>query len=357
LIKALIEQNFTVHISAPNVTPAVIADVAALGAQLHDVPLSRTGQNFLADFGYCRALCRLIRTLKPDHVLGYTIKPNIWGSFAARWCGVRSTSLVTGLGYAFIEMPGLKRKLIQSVAKLLYRIATTFNARVIFQNSDDMRDFIAGHALGDTSKARLVNGSGVDMAHFTPAPLPAEPVFLLIARLLRSKGVEEYAAAAHMVKSKLPGARFLLAGFLDEGPDAITASQLDEWVQSGIEYLGPLDDVRPALAMASVYVLPSWREGTPRTVLEAMAMARAVITTDAPGCRQTVEPGQTGLLVPVNDAPALAAAMQKLAYDEKLRTQMGEAGYVRVKRLYEASAVAHSTLEAMSLLAGSRPSA
>jgi glycosyltransferase involved in cell wall biosynthesis len=160
-----------------------------------------------------------------------------------------------------------------------------------------------------------------------------------------------------MVKSTLPGARFLLAGFLDEGPDAITASQLDEWVQSGIEYLGPLDDVRPALAMASVYVLPSWREGTPRTVLEAMAMARAVITTDAPGCRQTVEPGQTGLLVPVNDAPALAAAMQKLAYDEKLRTQMGEAGYVRVKRLYEASAVAHSTLEAMSLLAGSRPSA
>ncbi len=348
LIKALIAKNFTVHISAPDLKGSIAEQVSDLGAFPHNIPLSRTGQNIAADLAYFWALRKLMKRLKPDHVLGYTIKPNIWGSFAAKSCRTPSTSLVTGLGYAFIPMPGVKRKIVQMIARLLYRFATACNKTVIFQNSDDMRDFIVAHALGTPSKARLVNGSGVDMAVFTPVPLPDAPIFLLIARLLRSKGLEEYATAAKKVLVELPDARFQIAGFIDEGPDAIDQSMLEEWVASGIEYLGPLKDVRPAIAAASIYVLPSWREGTPRTVLEAMAMGRPVITTDAPGCRQTVEPGVTGILVPVKDAQSLCDAMKQLGLDGKLRHDMGAAGLVRAQMRYEAHAVALATVDAMS---------
>jgi glycosyltransferase involved in cell wall biosynthesis len=349
LIKALIELDFEVHISAPNLTAIVVEKVAALGAHAHDVPLGRTGQNLIEDISYFLALRKLMLQIKPGYVLGYTIKPNIWGSLAARSCGISSSSLVTGLGYAFIRRPGLKRKIVQKIARLLYRIATWCNETVIFQNGDDARDFLTGGALGDSSKIRLVNGSGVDLKHYQPGPLPEAPIFLLIARLLRSKGLEEFANAAKLVMPELPDARFQIAGFIDEGPDAIDPQMLDEWVALGIEYLGPLEDVRPAITAASIYVLPSWREGTPRTVLEAMAMGRPVITTDAPGCRQTVEDEVSGLLVPVNNAAALAAAMKKIGSDRQLRESMGSAGLERAKSRYEAHAVALATIDAMRL--------
>src|SRR6185369_10911720 len=179
--------------------------------------------------------------------------------------------------------------------------------------------------LGNRTPSFVVNGSGIDVDSFAVAPLPPGPQrFLLIARLLGDKGVREYAQAARRVRSLHPAVRFVLVGWIDENPDAIRQSELDVWVADGtVEYLGRLSDVRDAIAACTVYVLPSYREGTPRTVLEAMAMGRAVITTDAPGCRETVIDGQNGFLVPVKSVVALAEAMLKFIDDPSLAPQMG----------------------------------
>lgn len=326
LIRAMVAAGHRVHASAPGLSGEMAATVAALGAEPHAVPLARTGLNVFADLDYLRAIRRLIRKTGADLVFGYTIKPCIWGSLAARAEGVESASLVTGLGYAFIPGKGLVRGLVAGLSRLLWRAATGANRVVIFQNPDDRDDFIAAGALGDPAKARMVDGSGVDTRHFTPVPLPHRASFLMIARLLCNKGVREYGeAAVQLAKEGVP-ARFRLAGYFDEGSDGIDRADLERWCAAGLDYLGPLDDVRGAIAEANVYVLPSYREGTPRTVLEAMAMGRAVITADAPGCRETVRPGETGLLVLVRDTAATADAMRALAADPDLRLLMGQAG-------------------------------
>lgn len=348
LIRALIEAGYDVHVSAPGLVDDAATQVNALGAISHDVLLQRTGQSVFSDLRYFRSLRRLMRGLRPDYVLGYTVKPNIWGSLAAWSCGIPSASLVTGLGYVFIEGRGWRRKLTQILARFLYRLATSVNRSVIFQNPDDLRDFIAGGALRDQRKAHIVNGSGVDLARYAPCPLNDQPVFLMIARLLHSKGVAEYAEAAMMARAAIPNARFQLAGFIDEGPDAIDRKTLDQWIANGLEYLGPLSDVRPAIAGARIYVLPSWREGTPRTVLEAMAMGRPIITTDAPGCRETVENGVNGLIVPVHRPDALAAAMTELALNPAKAAKMGIASLARVRSKYDADVVAAATIAAMA---------
>ena len=172
----------------------------------------------------------------------------------------------------------------------------------------------------------MVNGSGVDLDEFGPEPPPAAGnCFLIICRFLGNKGVREYAQAAHRVRLRHPNAVFCLAGWIDDNPDAIAESELDAWVQSGdIEYLGRLEDVKPALRECSVYVLPSYREGTPRTVLEAMAIGRPVITTDAPGCRETVTDGENGFLVPVKSVGALVEAMQRFIDNPDLAAEMGK---------------------------------
>lgn len=349
LLKALIDKGIEVHVSAPDI-PADIADqLESMGAIAHNLPLQRTGRGLLGDIAYFRAMRRLIASVGPDCVLGYTVKPNIWGSIAARMAGVRNYSWVTGLGYVFIEGAGLSRKATQFIARKLYRIATACNRKVIFQNPDDMVDFLAHGCLADASKTAMVNGSGVDTVYFSPGPLPDEPVFLLIARLLRSKGLAEYGDAVKLLRDRLPGARFQLAGMLDEGPDAISQGDLDALIASGIEYLGPLSDVRPAIAASSVYVLPSWREGTPRTVLEAMAMGRPIITNDVPGCRQTTIDGHNGLLVQPHDARLLADAMERLGRDGELRARMGQASLQRVREIYAVERVNIALMEIMEI--------
>ncbi|MXO60562.1 glycosyltransferase [Altererythrobacter salegens] len=325
LIADMVAAGHEVHVSAPGSTPSQRSAIEALGATLHEAPLERAGTRPAADWAYFRFQRRLIRSIGPDLVLGYTIKPNIWGSLAAAAEGVDSASMVTGLGYTFIQHDTVKKRLIGAASRLLYRRATAVNRVVVFQNGDDRDDFIAAGCLTDRTKAQLVNGSGVDTTAFTPAPLPEQPVFLMIARLLVSKGVREYAAAAMAVLARRSDCRFLLAGNLDASPDCIDATELEGWQSAGIEYLGWVDDVHGPLERASVYVLPSYREGTPRTVLEASAMGRPTITSDAPGCRETVLHKQTGLLVPVRDAAALSAAMERLADDEAMRARMGGA--------------------------------
>jgi glycosyltransferase involved in cell wall biosynthesis len=339
LIQTLVANGCGVHVSAPQITPDVHAQLGALGALVHEVPLARTGTNPISDLRYFLKLCQILRTVRPALVIGYTIKPNIWGSLAARLSGTRSASMVTGLGLTFVPGKGWKRRVLQQLMRKLYAIATRGNDRVVFQNPDDQRDFIAAGCLLDPNKAVLVNGSGVDLDHYALAPLPQRATFLMIARIMISKGVREYIEAAIAMMKDRDDCTFCLVGPLDDGPDAIPRAELDRWIESGITYLGSLQDVRPAIADASVYVLPSYREGTPRSVLEAMAMGRAVITTDAPGCRETVTHGRNGLLVPVGDANAVRQAMEALANDSKLRATYGKEGRAIATEKYAVDSV------------------
>ena len=350
LIRTLLAAGHRVSVGAPDVDAETRTAIEALGAEVHETPLSRNGTGVLGDISYLRSLTKLIRTVRPDGVLTYTIKPNVWGAFAAAKCDVPSTSMVTGLGFAFVGEGGAwKTRVARWVARRLYRAATSRNRRVIFQNPDDRDDFIAAGCLADPRKVAIVDGSGVDLDHYAPAPQVKAPVFLMIARLLRSKGVSEYIEAARRVRSLHPEARFLLVGPHDGGPDAIDPAEIDRAVAEGaIEWLGPLDDVRPAMAQAAVYVLPSYREGTPRSVLEAMAMGRAIITTDVPGCRETIRDGIEGFLVPPRESSRLAEAMVQFVQAPELPSAMGMRALIRVGEKYAVQRVNEQMMAVLS---------
>ncbi len=315
LIQALVDNGLEVHVAAPELlaNSKVVNELSAMGVTCHDAALSRTGMNPISDVKAMFALRRLMKEIKPDYFMGYTIKPVIYGNLAAWLAGVpHRFALITGLGYTFIGGQGVKRKLVSKLAHTLYKKALSKTHKAFFQNPDDEALFRELGLLPKGTPSVVVNGSGVPVHEYpnTPAPRHAQPKFLLIARLLGDKGVREYVQAAQQVKLRYPEAQFDLVGWIDVNPNTITQPELDRWIAAGtINFLGRLSYVRPAIAECSVYVLPSYREGTPRTVLEAMAMGRAVITTDAPGCRETVLDGDNGFLVPVKDTDALAQAM------------------------------------------------
>ncbi|MGP1613891.1 MAG: glycosyltransferase family 4 protein [Pollutimonas bauzanensis] len=329
LIDALLAADLQVHVAAPGLPAgdAMRQRLEARGLVVHDIPLRRTGMNPAADLKCMLYLWRLMRRIRPQFVLGYTIKPVIYGSLAAWLARVpRRFALITGLGYAFQgrEEDAGARRLLRSLVQGLYALGLRRVRKVFFQNPDDEALFRKLGILRPGARACVVNGSGVDVAEHQPAALPAAPHFLLIARLLGDKGVREYAQAAARIRLRRPDVIFSLAGWIDENPDAIAPAELEAWTSQGtLNYWGRLSDVRPAIAACSVYVLPSYREGTPRTVLEAMAMGRAVITTDAPGCRETVVDGVNGYLVPVRSVDALAAAMQRFLDDPQMARDMG----------------------------------
>lgn len=350
LLRACVEQGHEVYACAPDASPALQQQLAAMGVHYRHVPLRRAGLNPVADLVSLLALWRLLRELRPDVFFGYTIKPVIYGTLVAAAAGVpRRFAMITGLGYAFGRQ-GAKQRLVGGVARGLYRLALARAERVFFQNPDDLELFLDGGLLRGARQAVIINGSGVDIERFQPAELPAGPVFLFIGRLLADKGVREYAAAARLLRQRHPQVRCLLVGWLDENPAAIAAEELDRWVKDGdIEYLGRLDDVRPAIEQCSVYVLPSYREGTPRTVLEAMAMARAVVTSDAPGCRETVSDGDNGLLVPVADVVALSAAMQRFVDEPALASRMGVRGREIAEDKYDVRKVNADIMRTMGL--------
>lgn len=332
LLLALTQTGAEVHAAAPEMSAdsATAAALARMGITCHDVPLARTGLNPWRDGATLVALLARFRQVRPTHFLAYTIKPVIYGTVAAWLAGIpQRTALITGLGYAFnAEARGL-RGLLQRLLRLMYRFALARATRVIFQNPDDRALFIQ-LGLVAADKTVVVNGSGIPLEDFCQQPLPPQGRchFLLIARLLGDKGIHEYIAAARLVKQRYPdSAVFHLVGWIDSNPAAIKQSDLDGWIAEGlIQFHGKLSDVRPPLAACHVYVLPSYREGTPRTVLEAMATGRAVITTDAPGCRETVVDGDNGYLVPVADSGALATAMLRFLDEPALIAIMGQRG-------------------------------
>lgn len=328
LIRELAARGHKIHAAAPELTRD-IETMAWLGEQgviCHDISLSRTGLNPFSDLLLLRALTELMRGIRPDVFIGYTIKPVIWGILAARIAGVPSrVALITGLGYAFTGVARGKRALIQKIARWLYAQALRRSTLVFFQNPDDLRDFRNFGLLHEDVPAVVVNGSGVDIAKFPFTPQPESAIqFLLIARLLGDKGIREYAAAAEKLNALYPETKFHLVGGHDTNPDAIQSAEIRAWCEAGhIVWHGVLADVRPAITAAHVYVLPSYREGTPRSVLEAMAMGRPIITTDAPGCRETVVDGVNGFLVPVRNVQALIEAMQRFLDEPTLVFSMG----------------------------------
>lgn len=325
LIDSILASGFIVHVAAPGLPrgSTIRVSLEARGAVVHNIRLKRTGTNPISDLGLLVHLYRLMRRIDPTYVLAYTIKPVVYGTLAAWLARVPNRfALVTGLGYAFTSD---RRGVITRIISLLYRAALGRAHKVFFQNPDDEQHFRELGIVPAHVPSVVVNGSGVDVDAYYSRPIPdGPPVFLMIGRLLGDKGVREYAEAARRVKAAYPLVRFQLVGWIDENPDAIAQSELDAWVANGsIEFLGMLADVRPAMQVSSVYVLPSYREGTPRTVLEAMAMGRPVITTDAPGCRETVIDGDNGFLVPVQSVEALVDAMLKFIEDPSLAQRMG----------------------------------
>lgn len=351
LIEDLLHAGLEVVACAPEISTAIRERLENMGARVIEVPMRRTGLNPLSDAALLLHLVRLLQRERPDVLFAYTIKPVVYGGIAARLVGgIRFTPMVTGLGYAFTSSGGLQRRVVSSLAQLLYRFALTNAARVFFQNPDDLKVFADRCMLTPGAPTQLIAGSGIDIFEFQPGPLPQTAVFLMIARLVADKGVREYAFAAHMVRKVYPDARFLLAGWIDENPTAITATELGEWIASGdIEFLGKLEDVRPALSQCSVYVLPSYREGTPRTVLEAMAMGRAVVTTDAPGCRETVCPEENGYIVPPRDALSLARKLMELIAKPDLLPGFGKRSRIIAEERYDVRKVNAEIMRGMGV--------
>ncbi len=355
LLADMVHLGHEVIAAAPDNDPAVVAALEGIGVRFVRIPMQRTGQNILSDLGTLRALYRVMRVERPDVVLAYTQKPIVYGGIAARLAGVRRYfAMVSGLGYAFTEAEGEGRRLLRWLVARLYQVALARASGVFVFNSDDAAEMQNNNMLRPGQRVVQLGGSGVDMARFPHTPLPkGPPVFLMVARLMLHKGVREFAMAARIVRASHPAVRCQLLGPMDSNPSGLSEAELAGWQVDGtIEYLGHTRDVAPYLAAASVFVLPTWyREGLPRTILEAMASGRAVIATDAPGCRDAVRDGDTGFLVPVRDGETLAQAMLKIIETPGLAAQMGARGRAVAEREYDVAQVNRRLLGEMGLWA------
>lgn len=351
LLKAMVDAGHEVYALSPPADPSLIAQLSVIGVRHHAVPLARTGLNPFQDIRSFLALLSLFRCIRPDCMMAYTIKPVIYGCLAARLAGVpRRYAMITGLGYTF-SGNGPCAYFLGTVVRILYRFALDGAEKVFFQNRDNLKVFLDLGLLKKNSQGVLINGSGVDLTYFSPTPLPIEPSFLMIARLLRDKGVHEYVDAARLVRARYPRARFYLVGWIDDNPAAISKTDLENWIREGvIEYLGRLDDVRPAISNCNIYVLPSYHEGMPRTVLEAMAMGRPIITTDTPGCRDAVVHGENGYLVPAKNVAVLAEAMIRFIDSPQQISAMGAASRRLAEMRFDVRQVNNVIMHAMGLV-------
>ena len=358
LIRALCNAGVKVLALAPDYDDDTRATVTAFGATPVDCRLKRTGMNPLNDALDTLHLALLLRRLCPDIILGYTIKAVIFGTVAAWLARVpRRFAMIEGLGFVFSETIGnlsLKRRLLRSTVLFLYRIALVRADRVMFLNPDDVA-YCVNNGVVSREKASCLGGIGVDLAEWGSVPSVTVPVtFLLAARLLREKGIVEYITAARLVKLKYPEVRFILLGGLDANPGGLGRAEVEAWAQEGIvEWPGHVS-VRQWLEQASVYVLPSYyREGVPRSTQEAMAMGRPVITTDSPGCRETVEQGVNGFMVPVRDASALEQAMLNFVRQPELIAPMGTASRLMAEAKFDVHKINAEIFKIMAIDPGS----
>lgn len=348
LIKEIIRNGYEVIVTGPD--RINVEKIETLGARFKEIPMNKTGTSIIEDLKYCKALIDYLKEEKPDVTMGYTVKPCIYGAIAAKKAGVKNiNSLVTGGGYTFISS-SLKARMLGLLVRTLYWIGFRKADHIIFQNPDDLNEFCE-KGLTKKEKCSFVNGSGINLNRFKQAPFPDQVTFFMLSRLLKSKGVGEYLEAARVVKEKYPQTRFLLLGKYETiMQDALDSNYVEQFIKDGIiERFEETDDVRPYYSMCSVYVLPSYREGTPRTVLEAMAMGRPIITTDTQGCRETVLDGKTGFLVPIKNSVAVAEKMVWFIEHQEQIKRMGQKSYQYVKEKFDVNRVNADMIHIMNL--------
>lgn len=408
LIREMIIHGHEVFTCAGEVDEKAILTLRSWGVRFLPINIARAGINPLKDLFAFFSYVNIIRSIKPDLILAYTIKPVIWGGLAARVSGRRNVySLITGLGYSFIGDKSAKGRLVGWIARILYKVSIAFSHKVIFQNPDDQMEFIS-RGIVSREKSVVVSGSGVDTEYYScnkrqslfPENIEImdnisnEIVFLMISRLIKDKGINEYIEAAKIIgnrcqqtppktsdpenpispsqfqmKKKLKNGlpRFLLVGAIDDNPTSVKKADLKRWINDGvIEYLGELDDVRSAIEKSTVYVLPSYREGMPRTILEAMAMCKPIITTDVPGCRETIKIkengnkqkelsketikyGINGVLVPSRNSNALSIAMDYFIDHPSILKKMGNESRRYVEERFDVRIINNMMLDIMEL--------
>jgi glycosyltransferase involved in cell wall biosynthesis len=353
LLEAMVKLGHRVTACAPEYDERIVRGLSDIGVSFRIIPMDRVGLNPLADLKTMYALASMFRRERPDLILAYTQKPIIYSGLAARLTarGTRMVMMMTGLGYVCTEGGGIVRRLVRPLMARMFRLASAQAHRVLVFNGHDAADMRRYAMAAKGREIVQVPGSGVDVRHFAEKPLPqGRPTLLMIGRLLKDKGLYEYVEAARLVRQSHPSARFQLLGPFDANPSAVNRDDVRRWEDEGlIEYLGATDDVRPFLEQATVFVLPSYREGLPRSTLEAMATGRPVITTDAPGCSETVVDGDNGFLVPVGDAAALATAMSRLLASPELVARMGRRSREMAVSRYSVERVNAVLLELMGL--------
>lgn len=336
LMAEMVARGHDVFAFAPDFNDENRAELAALGVRAVDYSISRSGTNPLKEMAVILELRRLLRRHRPDVCFSYFIKPVIYGTIAASLARVPLRfGLYAGLGFAFTDIAeqSLKRKLLQGIITTLARVAAKRSNRVMVQNPDDMNELI-NRRIVTPGKVTLVGATGIDLDEWPLTSLPDTPLtFILVARLLRDKGIGEYVAAARILRAEYPEIRFLLLGGIDDNPASITREEMEAWVAEGlIEWPGHVE-AKPWLAKAHVFVLPSYREGIPRSTQEAMAMGRVIITTEAPGCRETVIEGRNGFMVPPRDQVALANVMRHFIKNPRDISRMGsESRQIAIER-------------------------
>jgi glycosyltransferase involved in cell wall biosynthesis len=339
LIWSLQQTGATVHALTPR--DSHVPALQDLGVVWHEWKLKGHSTNPVRELMSVVDACLKIRQIAPDAICNFTIKPLIYASIAAKlFSRARIVSMITGMG-ALFAANSPKGRLLRWLVLPVYKLAGRLNDHIVFQNADDRQDFL-DWGICDVSKAVLTKGSGVDLQRFAYVPPPAfSGRFILIARLLKDKGIEQFVRAAAQVRAVFPDARFEIAGPLIHGEGGVSQKDLDAWVRQGlVAYLGELPDVRPAIASADVYVLPTYYpEGIPRTILEAMALGRSVVTTDWRGCREAVVHGESGWLVQPMSSESLSQALFRFLEDPSLASRMGLQARARAEQEFDVQVV------------------
>lgn len=354
LIKLLLSKGYKVSVasSSENFNYTSQKQLKALGVKINLFSLSRTGLNIFREFKSILDLLRIIKYSKPNIIISYTAKPVVYSGLILKFFPkIIHFPLITGLGFAFTNNLLIVGNLLRLLMIFLYYFSLKKSKKIIFQNKDDKKLFLELKIIKDKKKMSVVNGSGIDLNAFRFSRLPAKHIFLMIARLLIDKGIREYFKASIIVKKKFPNVEFRLIGDLDQNPSSLNKKELKFWLKkSKIKYLGRRNSVKSALKSCRYFVLPSYREGTPRTILEALSIGRPVITTNVPGCRETVVNKKNGLLVPSKNSKALANAMIELIKkkDKKIKS-MAKESYLIAREKYEIDKVNTNMLNIMNL--------
>ena len=350
---AAVDAGYKVHVASRIGSEDEIAQLSAAGIVFHPIPLQRSSSNPWDEWNTIRFLVTLYREIRPDLVHHVTIKPILYGTLAARLVGgIMVLNAISGLGFTFIAN-GMIAMFRRSLLVLFYRLL--INSKVVwmlFQNPDD-RDLFEQYGITYQGHAREIKGSGVDLTQFLPTPLPVgTPKVVLIARMLWDKGVGEFVESAKLIKQRGIEVQFLLVGSIDEGnPKSIPVEQLGEWTRSGhVDWLGSRSDIPQLLEESRIVVLPSYREGLPKTLIEAASAGRPIVTTDVPGCREVVQHGKNGILVSIRNAEQLADAIEKLIRDPELCRIMGRKGRQMAEQQFSVQRVVDETLDLYSEL-------